>query len=324
MSTQNTIKTEYTSDTRCARCDGKFGLGFPKYTKKHCCKFCGHGVCSSCSPQRVPNPETSRIDRICNYCYQRVMTDHFKKTMNQEIEDLKRQKSELYFALGQEIRNRAKICTKKRILESLLRELEIEAEVKDREQRTELSKLKAEKDDKLIRMDGVIRMYNQSQRDIEKKEVKLRDSELEGLNLSSRLISTSPELASLWSTMKSLSSKKVKLSQKFLVLSAGCQNSENENYSDLLRIYNEYDVENQRLVLELSQLTAELEIKEKKIKSLEKKLLEARVNSLPEDDPDPIISLKQKLEDQRKTIETLKLHLQEDPISAKPCTCSII
>ena len=173
-------------------------------------------------------------------------------------------------------------------------------------------------------MDGVIRMYNQSQRDIEKKEVKLRDSELEGLNLSSRLISTSPELASLWSTMKSLSSKKVKLSQKFLVLSAGCQNSENENYSDLLRIYNEYDVENQRLVLELSQLTAELEIKEKKIKSLEKKLLEARVNSLPEDDPDPIISLKQKLEDQRKTIETLKLHLQEDPISAKPCTCSII
>jgi hypothetical protein len=247
--------------------------------------------------------------------------------MDLEIEDLKKQKGEFYFALGQEIKTRAKICTKKRILEGILAELEIEAEKKDREQRMAVSKMKAEKDNKLIRMEEVIRKYNLVQKEIERKEDKLRESLLEGNVLSQRISEQGLEISCFWIPLQDLRNKKAKLLKKFQLVAAGCQNLENENYSELLNVYDEIQDENLKLMQELSQLTADLEIKEKKIKTLQKKLVEATITYLPEDDPDPYFSLKSKIDDQRKTLESLKLQIlesSEDSLNSKTCTCLVI
>ena len=326
MSTQNTLKSQYTTDSRCLRCDAKFGFGLMKYVKKHWCKFCGRGVCSNCSPQKVPNPETSRIDRICNLCYQRVMTDHFKKTLDQEIEDLKKQRSEYYFSLGQEIRNRAKICTKKRILEGILQELENEAERKDREQRTILSKLKTEKDNKLMRMESLVKKHQETQRELEKKEKKLKESENEGFCIKERIIGEFPELEELWNLMKELRNKKIKLIKKGELVNAGFRNTENENFTELGKMHDGIVEENKQLMQELSELTAELEIKEQKIRSLQKKIVEATINCVHEEEIDASSELKKKIEEQRKVITELNgiIILQQhesSPIISEPCKC---
>ena len=326
MSTQNTVKSQYTTDSRCLRCDAKFGFGILKYVKKHWCKFCGGGVCSGCSPQRVPNPETSRIDRICNLCYQRVMTDHFKKTLDQEIEDLKKQRSEYYFSLGQEIRNRAKICTKKRILEGILQELENESERKDREQRTTLSKLKTEKNDKLMRMESLVKKHQETQRELEKKEKKLKESENEGLCIIERISADFPELEELWNVMKELRNKKIKLIKKGELVNSGFRNAENENFTELAKMHDEIVEENKELMQELSELTAELEIKEQKIRSLQRKIVEATASCEHEEEVDVSSELKKKIEEQRKVIiemnKTLMLQQQESsPMVSEPCKC---
>lgn len=326
MSTENTLKSQQITDNRCLRCDAKFGFGLTKFVKKHWCKFCGRAVCSNCSPQRVPNPETSRIDRICNLCYQRVMTDHFKKTLDHEIEDLKKQKSEYYFSLGQEIRNRAKICTKKRILEGILQELENEAERKDREQRTVLTKLKTEKYNKLMRMETIVKKHQETQREFEKKEKKLKESESEGLVIRDRIVFELPALGELWNLMKELRDKKIKLIKKGELVNAGLRNAENENLSELSRIYDEIVEENKQLMQELSEMTAELEIKEQKIRSLQKKIVEATVSCAHDDEIEISSKLKIKIEEQRKHILELESILSEQcdensPVIRESCKC---
>lgn len=256
------------------------------------------------------------------------MTDHFKKTLDHEIEDLKKQKNEYYFSLGQEIRNRAKICTKKRILEGILQELENEAERKDREQRTVLTKLKTEKYNKLMRMESIVKKHQETQREFEKKEKKLKESEGEGGVIRDRIVFELPALGELWNLMKELRDKKIKLIKKGELVNAGIRNAENENLGELSRIYEEITEENKLMMQELSELTAELEIKEQKIRSLQKKIIEATVSYAHEEEVEMSSKLKIKIEEQRKYILELKNTLAEQceensPIVRESCKCLI-
>lgn len=301
-------KNLYRTDKKCVRCQVKFGLSMTIYKKKYWCKFCRRGVCSDCSPQRVPNPETMKIDRICNECFQKVMAEHFKKEVDEEIGNYKKQKEELNFLLGQEIRNRAKISTKKKILEGILNELEKESERKDRDLRIKISKLRAKKDNIVGKMNGIVKKFHETQREREKKEKAIKDLELQSEEIKKQFKGPSE----LWAQMRELREKKIKLMKKCeLTFNTGSV-KENENYEDLVVVYKEAFEENQQLLEELSQLTAELEMKEQKIKNLQKKIAEiSSISTCENQDDHEFKELKDKISQQQEVIEELKDQLNK-------------
>lgn len=319
-------KTLYKTDKKCVVCKNFFGFFVTTYRKKYWCKFCYQGVCASCSPQRVPHPESMRIVRICNSCYQNVMTEHFKKEIDLDIYNLKKQKEEFNFLLSQEIKRRATKTAKKKILEGILSELEKESEGKDRESRIKISKLRAKKEIIVGKMNTTLKKFHETQREREKKEKMIKELEIEAEGIKNNINGSDD----LWNTMKELREKKMKLSKKYELSNNSTKSVETENYEGLLETYKEVAEENRKLLEELSQLTADLEIKELKIRNLQKKIAEMTAVFQCESDTDTESKeVKFKISQQQEIIHDLrqKLDTEEkklDEITSKTCKCEII
>ena len=98
-----------------------------------------------------------------------------------------------------------------------------------------------------------------------------------------------------------------------------------ENYEELQQKQREISEENKQLLEELSQLTAELEIKELKIKSLQKKIAEMSAVFQSESEFDSENQeIKLKIQLQQDKILALQAHLKKsevalEELSTKPC-----
>ena len=116
-----------------------------------------------------------KMDRICTLCYQRVMANHFKKEIGEEVNKLKCQIEEYNFLYGQEVKKRATRTAKKKILEGILATLERESEARDREIRVKITKLKTKKENMVGKMNNILKKFQELQREREKKEKKIKE-----------------------------------------------------------------------------------------------------------------------------------------------------
>jgi hypothetical protein len=254
------------------------------------------------------------------------MTEHFKKEIDLDIYNLKKQKEEFNFLLSQEIKRRATKTAKKKILEGILSELEKESEGKDRESRIKISKLRAKKEIIVGKMNTTLKKFHETQREREKKEKMIKELEIEAEGIKNNINGSDD----LWNTMKELREKKMKLSKKYELSNNSTKSVETENYEGLLETYKEVAEENRKLLEELSQLTADLEIKELKIRNLQKKIAEMTAVFQCESDTDTESKeVKFKISQQQEIIHDLrqKLDTEEkklDEITSKTCKCEII
>ena len=127
-----------------------------------------------------------KIDRICSICYQRVMANHFKKEIDEEVNKLKAEIEEYNFLYGQEVKRRAVKTAKKKILEGILGTLERESEAKDREIRVKITKLKAKKENMVGKMNSIVKKFQETQREREKKEKNMKELENEGEDIKKK------------------------------------------------------------------------------------------------------------------------------------------
>ena len=128
--------------------------------------------------------------------------------------------------------------------------------------------------------------------------------------------------------MTELREKKIKLRKKCEVTLNVAK--ESENYEELLKVKQEIVEENKGLLEELSQLTADLEIKELKIKNLQKKIDEMTAIFKCESETDTDAKeIKFRISQQQEVINNLKHQLNteensKEDISTKPCSVCLI
>ena len=114
------------------------------------------------------------------------MANHFKKEIDEEVNKLKAEIEEYNFLYGQEVKRRAVKTAKKKILEGILGTLERESEAKDREIRVKITKLKAKKENMVGKMNSIVKKFQETQREREKKEKNMKELENEGEDIKKK------------------------------------------------------------------------------------------------------------------------------------------
>ena len=187
--------------------------------------------------------------------------------------------------------------------------------------------MKAKKENIVEKINSIMKKFHESQREREKKEKKLKELEVEAEIIKDRFKGNED----LWFQMKNLRDKKIKLLKRSSCSLNSSKETQNEKFEKLLLIQKDISEQNKQLLEELSQLTADLEIKERKIKHLQKKIAEMSAIFQNESDMDPENQeIKLKIQHQKERIISLQALLSReeralDDISSKSCSsCSII
>ena len=253
------------------------------------------------------------------------MAEHFKKEINEEVVKLKGQIEEFNRLYGQEVKRRAGKTAKKKVLEEILATLERESEAKDRELRVKISKMKAKKESIVVKINNIVKKFHESQRERENKEKKIKELEIEAEAIRSRFQGNE----GLWIQMKKLREKKIKLLKRSSSLIPD-KETQGESLEALLSTQQEIIEQKKQLLEELSQLTADLEIKELKIQSLQKKISEMSAIFQTDSEIDPENSeIKLKIQQQKEKIQSLQAYLNRDErsldaISSKACSSCLL
>ena len=130
--------------------------------------------------------------------------------------------------------------------------------------------------------------------------------------------------------MKELREKKIKLMKKCDHILNPINNNQSENYEELLLKQHEVTEENKQLLEELSEITADLEIKELKIKNLQKKILEMAAIFQSENEIETENQeIRLKISQQQEKIKSLKQQLKgeekiKEEITSRACSNCLI
>jgi DNA repair exonuclease SbcCD ATPase subunit len=83
----------FLEDKGCAVCKAEFGIIGIVHAKKCLCKFCGRGVCSKCSAEKLMHPTTKKEERICINCLSKMMENHLSLSHKDVKADIEEQKN---------------------------------------------------------------------------------------------------------------------------------------------------------------------------------------------------------------------------------------
>ena len=65
----------------CIVCETKLSSLTGDPSKRHGCKFCGHAVCTQCSPLKMPHPSSAKPSRMCVNCYKAQLETKVKEEL---------------------------------------------------------------------------------------------------------------------------------------------------------------------------------------------------------------------------------------------------
>ena len=80
----------YKKEKTCSICEVKVNSTRGDTNRRHGCKFCLHAVCHKCSPLRLFNVASNRLERICVNCFKHTLEEQVRG----EIQALKPQRDE--------------------------------------------------------------------------------------------------------------------------------------------------------------------------------------------------------------------------------------
>ncbi|CAG9335063.1 unnamed protein product [Blepharisma stoltei] len=106
-------REQWKIDTQCTVCQMSLNIPGISHSQKNCCMFCYRGICAKCISKQALHPETSKLEKMCIICSQKIIITDF----NSEYRKFRQEIAELKIRINKEIDNRECLSKERKTLE---------------------------------------------------------------------------------------------------------------------------------------------------------------------------------------------------------------